>query len=199
MLQVSGSRKNVLVQLLLGKILRDFFNKLYPPSHTERVERANVAEMLWDQNNIEFEKWIDEGVNNNREPYDDRIEDSESENEVAKIFRIETGVFDFKIDLDVLTKDLPGFKTYEQFKIDWIYKWNEKIPWDHEWYKALVDCKLKEEALENKAELEKSINRDGESSDNAWSNYSPIDKYNNQREGDCTKPDVNHNPYLDIA
>ncbi|GJW38372.1 hypothetical protein Tco_0064217 [Tanacetum coccineum] len=70
---------------------------------------------------------------------------------------------------------------------------------DHEWYETLVHCKLKEEELRNKAELEKSINHDGESSDDAWSNYSPIDEWSDQGEGDCAKPDVNYNPYLDIA
>nr|GEZ57333.1 hypothetical protein [Tanacetum cinerariifolium] len=59
------------------------------------------------------------------------------ENEVAKIFRIETNVFNFEtptcrafkefnyllqINLDVLTKDIDGFKTYEEYKDDWIYE-----------------------------------------------------------------------------
>ncbi|GJY29004.1 hypothetical protein Tco_0404771 [Tanacetum coccineum] len=70
---------------------------------------------------------------------------------------------------------------------------------DYEWYEALVDCELKDEALRNKAELEKSINHEGESSNDVWSNYSPVDEWSDQGEGDNTKPDVNHNPYLDIA
>ncbi|GKA71460.1 hypothetical protein Tco_0777599 [Tanacetum coccineum] len=214
-----------------------FLNKFYQPSRTKRVERANVVEMLWDQNNNEFKNWIDKGVNNNRDPCNDRIEDSEKENEVAEIFRIETDN-------------------------DWIYEWNDKIPWvsekpwipdgiwkepdlvehycepfnykngclewptcswkedgrcnggnlprqylignqiyyqDYEWYEALVDCELKEEALRNKAELKKSVNHKGESNDDAWSSYSPIDEWSDHKEGDNTKPDVNHNPYLDIA
>ncbi|GJT76353.1 hypothetical protein Tco_1043078 [Tanacetum coccineum] len=202
-----------------------------------------------DQKGTTFRR-INEGVNNNREPCDDRLEDSENENEVAEIFRIETDVFNYespmckaldefnyllKIDPDVLTKYIPGFKTYEQFKNDWIYKWNDKIPWvsekpwipdgiwkepdpvkhycepfnyknrnqihyqNYEWYEALVNCELKDEALRNKAELEKSMNHEGESSDDAWSNYLPIDEWSDQGEGDNTKPYVNHNPYLDIA
>nr|GEY83460.1 hypothetical protein [Tanacetum cinerariifolium] len=70
---------------------------------------------------------------------------------------------------------------------------------DYEWYKALVDYELKDEALRNKVELEKSINHEGESSDDAWRNYSLIDEWSDKKEGDNTKPDVNHNPYLDIA
>ncbi|GJT04119.1 hypothetical protein Tco_0838581 [Tanacetum coccineum] len=85
---------------------------------------------------------------------DDEVEltDKESSNfddedEVAKIFRIETNVFDFEtplcmafkefnyllqIDLDVLTKDINGFKTYKEYKDDWIYEWNKNVPWVHE-------------------------------------------------------------------
>ncbi|GKE03974.1 hypothetical protein Tco_1395992 [Tanacetum coccineum] len=73
--------------------------------------------------------------------------DSDDENEVAEIFRIETNVFDFKtptckdfkefiyllqIDPDVLTNDIEGFKTYDKYKDDWIYEWNNDVPWVHE-------------------------------------------------------------------
>ncbi|GKE00385.1 hypothetical protein Tco_1388368 [Tanacetum coccineum] len=34
-----------------------------------------------------------------------------------------------KIDPDLLTKDIKGFKTYEEFKDDWIYEWNKDVPW----------------------------------------------------------------------
>ncbi|GJW78365.1 hypothetical protein Tco_0140047 [Tanacetum coccineum] len=72
--------------------------------------------------------------------------DSDEEDKVAEIFRIKTNVFDFKtpvcrafkefnyllqIDPDVLTKDIEGFKTYEDYKDDWIYKWNKDVPWVH--------------------------------------------------------------------
>ncbi|GJT13695.1 hypothetical protein Tco_0860737 [Tanacetum coccineum] len=64
--------------------------------------------------------------------------------EIAEIFRIEINIFHFetplckafkefnylrKIDVDVLTKDIPGFKTYEEYKDEWIYQWNKGIPW----------------------------------------------------------------------
>ncbi|GKB38953.1 hypothetical protein Tco_0883895 [Tanacetum coccineum] len=66
--------------------------------------------------------------------------------EVAEIFRIETNVFDFEtptcrafkefnyllqIDLDVLDKDIEGFKTYKDYKDDWIYEWNKDVTWVH--------------------------------------------------------------------
>nr|GFD27453.1 hypothetical protein [Tanacetum cinerariifolium] len=46
-----------------------------------------------------------------------------------------------KIDPDLLTKDIEGFKTYEEYKDDLIYKSNKDMPWVHEkpWtnYRAL--------------------------------------------------------------
>ncbi|GKE16680.1 hypothetical protein Tco_1424257 [Tanacetum coccineum] len=122
---------------------------------------------------------------------------------------IETDVFDYetplcltfnefnyllKVDPDLLTKDIMGFKTYEDYKDDWIYEWNKYIPWvdekpwtdarrkdgycnggnlpatyhignslhyqDLEWYEALEDSELKDEALKNKAIMEGLISDD---------------------------------------
>ncbi|GKA40194.1 hypothetical protein Tco_0732787 [Tanacetum coccineum] len=65
------------------------------------------------------------------------------EDEIAEIFRIETNIFDFKtplckafnefnyllkIDMDLLTHDIPRFKTYEEYKTAWIHEWNEDVP-----------------------------------------------------------------------
>ncbi|GJS82529.1 hypothetical protein Tco_0749070 [Tanacetum coccineum] len=33
-----------------------------------------------------------------------------------------------QIDPDLLTKDIEGFKTYEEYKDDWIYEWNKDVP-----------------------------------------------------------------------
>ncbi|GJV68131.1 hypothetical protein Tco_1483640 [Tanacetum coccineum] len=77
---------------------------------------------------------------------DEESSDSDNEDKVAKIFRIETNVFDFEtplcrafkefnyllqIDLDVLTKDIDVFKTYKDYQDDWIYEWNKDVPWVH--------------------------------------------------------------------
>lgn len=46
-----------------------------------------------------------------------------------------------KIDADVFTGDLPGFKTYETFKNTWLYEWNNQVPWVYnkpEFYDELV-------------------------------------------------------------
>ncbi|GJT41277.1 hypothetical protein Tco_0941142 [Tanacetum coccineum] len=167
----------------------------------------------------------------------------DDEQEIDEIFRIETNLFDYetslyekfkefnyllKIDPDVLTKDIEGFKTYEEYKDDWIYEWNKDVPWVHEipwtengvwkeptlvkhhckpfnyesgysewptcswredgycnggnlpgayivgnslhyqdveWYEALMDSKLKDKALRNKAIMEGLINEDDESNE----------------------------------
>ncbi|GJV35159.1 VIER F-box protein 2, partial [Tanacetum coccineum] len=129
-----------------------------------------------------------------------------------------------EVDPDLLTKDITGFKTYDDHKNDWIYEWIKDVPWvdekpwtdtgvwtepkpvkhtcepfnyktgcwewptcswkedgycnggnlpktyiienptfhyqDYEWYEALDDCELKEEALRNKAIMDRVINDD---------------------------------------
>ncbi|GJX99678.1 hypothetical protein Tco_0356697 [Tanacetum coccineum] len=110
---------------------------------------------------------------------------SDNEDEVAEVFRIDTNIFDFEtpmckafkefnyvlqIDPDLLTKDIEGFKTYEDYKDDWIYEWNKDVPWvdekpwtntrDYEWYEALEDSEIKDEALRNKAIMEGFIDDD---------------------------------------
>ncbi|GJY07190.1 hypothetical protein Tco_0374244 [Tanacetum coccineum] len=64
-------------------------------------------------------------------------ESSDDKDEVAEVFRIDTNLFNFEtpickafkefnyllqIDPDLLTKDIEGFKTYEDYKDDWIYE-----------------------------------------------------------------------------
>nr|GEX96803.1 hypothetical protein [Tanacetum cinerariifolium] len=135
---------------------------------------------------------------------DDELFDIEEENlsegdEIAKIFKIEIDIFDFetplceafkefnyllKIDVDILIKDVHGFKTYEEYKDEWIYQWTNGIPWvaekpwryegccnggdlpgiirfgnsihfqDYEWYEGVEDGELKKESLKEKAILE---------------------------------------------
>ncbi|GKD10040.1 hypothetical protein Tco_1189725 [Tanacetum coccineum] len=102
--------------------------------------------------------------------------DHDDEQEIGEIFRIETNLFDYetllcekfkefnyllKIDPDVLTKYIEGFKTYEE-------KTRMKDYENFEWYEALKDSKLKEEALRNKAIMEGLINEDDESSNDGW-------------------------------
>nr|GEV24348.1 hypothetical protein [Tanacetum cinerariifolium] len=135
--------------------------------------------------------------------------DHDDEQEIGEIFYIETNLFDYdtplceefkefnyllKIDPDILTKDIEGINTYEEFKNCWIYEWNNDVPWptcgwrkdgyctggnlpgayiirnslyyqDYELYEALVDGELKEESLRNKAIMKGIIDdNDDESS-----------------------------------
>ncbi|GJV45862.1 hypothetical protein Tco_1430398 [Tanacetum coccineum] len=165
---------------------------------------------------------------------------SDNEDEIAKVFRIDTNIFDYetpicstfnefnyllKVDPDLLTKDIMGFKTNDDYKDDWIYKWNKDVPWVderpwtdtgvwttpkpvihtckpfnyktryYEWYKALEDSKLKDEALKNKTIMEGFIKDDDDESNyeqmrrwDIYINYDDTYKTNhndNEREELC--------------
>ncbi|GKA99243.1 hypothetical protein Tco_0827180, partial [Tanacetum coccineum] len=71
-------------------------------------------------------------------PRDDNLIE---ENEIVQIFGIDTDLFHYEtplceafkefnylsqIDVNVL---IPGFKAYEEYKDNWIYEWNDGIPW----------------------------------------------------------------------
>nr|GEV35985.1 hypothetical protein [Tanacetum cinerariifolium] len=91
---------------------------------------------------------------------DDEVEltDEESSNdmdEVAEVFRIDTNLFKFKTPMCkafeefnyllqigpyLLTKDIEGFKTYEDYKNDWIYEWNKDVSWVDE--KPLTNARV---------------------------------------------------------
>nr|GEX44215.1 hypothetical protein [Tanacetum cinerariifolium] len=91
-----------------------------------------------------WSKMPDRGPDRNGMVWSSPIRDDEQE--LSEIFRIETNLFDYetplcekfkefnyllKIDSDVLTNDIVGFKTYDKYKDDWIYKWNKNVPWVH--------------------------------------------------------------------
>ncbi|GJU80514.1 hypothetical protein Tco_1282879 [Tanacetum coccineum] len=74
-------------------------------------------------------------------------ESSNDEDEIVEVFRIDTNIFNYetplyssfnefnyllKVDPDLLTKDIMGFKTYKDYKDDWIYEWNKDVPWVYE-------------------------------------------------------------------
>ncbi|GJS07740.1 hypothetical protein Tco_0364536 [Tanacetum coccineum] len=160
---------------------------------------------------------------------DEESSDSDDDDEAAKIFRIETNVFDFEtplcrafkefnyllqIDPDVLTKDIDGFKTYKEYKDNWIYEWNKDVPWwrtcswredgycnggnlpgafiirntlryqDLEWYDALKDSKLKEEALKNKVIMEAMIDVDEALSNEGWRRWDDFDNTNHDNKSE---------------
>ncbi|GJV85349.1 hypothetical protein Tco_1525247 [Tanacetum coccineum] len=140
----------------------------------------------YDPSNVTFTEWIDTNIFDYETPLCSTF------NEFNYLL---------KVDLDFLTKDIIWFKTYEDYKDDWIYEWNKDVPWVYdklwldngiwkeptpvkhsckpfyyktgcsewptcnlEWYEALEDSKLKDEALRNKAIMEGFIKEDDDES-----------------------------------
>ncbi|GKA96223.1 putative ribonuclease H-like domain-containing protein [Tanacetum coccineum] len=104
-----------------------------------KQQMTHGSDMEYDPSNVEFTKWLalkfyndktmDQNTKNTLSIYwargDDEVEltneessDSDDEDEVAEIFRIDNN-------------------THEDYKDDWIYEWNEDVPWVHE--KPLTD------------------------------------------------------------
>ncbi|GKE07302.1 hypothetical protein Tco_1399320, partial [Tanacetum coccineum] len=228
------------------EVFNNEFNRLSRMDDDLFTYEVEVADILCDSNmddDSEHEADDDMGYDPSDIRGNDEVEltdeeSSNNEDDVAEVFRIDTNIFDYetplclafnefnyllKVDPDLLTKDIMGFKTYEDYKDDWIYEWNENVPWvydkpwldngiwkeptpvkhhckpfnyktgcsewptcswredgycnggnlpgayvignslhyqDLEWYEALEDCELKEEALRNKANMEGLIEED---------------------------------------
>ncbi|GJV13706.1 hypothetical protein Tco_1355247 [Tanacetum coccineum] len=122
----------------------------YDPSDVEFTEWLALKNFNYKTMNHYTKKalriyWI--RGNDEVELTDEESSDFDYEDEVAEVFKIDTNVFDFEtpmckafkefnyllqIDPDLLTKDIEGFKTYEEYKDDWIYQWNKNMPWVHE-------------------------------------------------------------------
>ncbi|GJR02898.1 hypothetical protein Tco_0525882 [Tanacetum coccineum] len=84
----------------LEDLTEKIYGKFYLPSRTNKEMEAGEDEVSWDQTDNEFENCP-----------------------LCKAF--DEFNYLFQIDPDVLTKDIPGFKTYEEYKDDWIYEWKE--------------------------------------------------------------------------
>ncbi|GKC98351.1 hypothetical protein Tco_1168626 [Tanacetum coccineum] len=151
-------------------------------------------------------------------PTDLEETDHDDEQEISEIFRIETNLFDYetplcenfkefnyllKIDPDVLTKDIEGLKTYDEYKDDWImngtktchgYTKNHGLTLEYglnPLQLCIVDSELKEEALRNKAIMEGLINADVESNKEGWKSWDDFEitngdrnEYENEHEDD---------------
>ncbi|GJV80803.1 hypothetical protein Tco_1516673 [Tanacetum coccineum] len=211
-----------------------FFGKYYLPSRTSKI---NTPIIKWDPTNPEFKNWLASKFMNYMRMdiftkgalWDYwKLGSDEVEPTNEKTSNLEEAKQDDEqeIDPDVLTNDIVGFKTYDEYKDDWIYEWNKNVRWVHEkpwtgagvwteptpvmhcckpfsykngcsewptcswredgycnggnlpgayivgdtlryqdleWYDALKDSELKEEALRNKAIMEGLINEDVES------------------------------------
>nr|GEX04255.1 hypothetical protein [Tanacetum cinerariifolium] len=217
----------------------EYFFRIVDPIDLPNVNQDKVRVVVFPIS-LAGDAWrCDEIEPTNEKTFNLKETNHDDEQEIGKNFRIETNLFDYetpmcekfkefnylrKIDPDVLTKDIEGFKTYEEYKDNWIYEWNKDVPWVHErpwtkngvwkeptpvkhhcklfnyksgyskwpicswredgycnrrnlsgayidgntlcyqdleWYDALKDNKLKEEALKNKAIMEGMIDKDG--------------------------------------
>ncbi|GJX99621.1 hypothetical protein Tco_0356640 [Tanacetum coccineum] len=127
---------------------------------TYEVEVANIPCDSKMDDDSEHEADDDMGYDPSDIIRDDEVElidedSSDEKDEVAEVFRIDTNLFNFEtptckafkefnyllqIDPDLLSKDIEGFKTYEDYKDDWIYEWNKDVPWVDEkpWTNARV-------------------------------------------------------------
>ncbi|GJX64711.1 putative reverse transcriptase domain-containing protein [Tanacetum coccineum] len=98
------------------------FGKYYPPS---RTGKTNTQMIRWDPTNPKFEN-CDEIKTTDNQSFDLEETNHDDEQEIDEIFRIETNLFDYetplcekfkefnyllKIDPDLFTKDIKGFKT----------------------------------------------------------------------------------------
>ncbi|GJU73532.1 hypothetical protein Tco_1264937 [Tanacetum coccineum] len=175
----------------------------------QRMSHEADDDMGYDLSDVAFTEWL--GGDDEVELTDEEF--SDNEDEVAEVFKIDTNIFDFEtpmcktfnefnyllqIDPDLLTKDIEGFKTYEEYKdgsmnetkiyhelmrnhgltlefglnpyqgnLPGAYIVGDSLHYqDYEWYEALKDSELKEQALRNKAIMEGLIS-DDESSNNA--------------------------------
>ncbi|GJZ29345.1 hypothetical protein Tco_0573992 [Tanacetum coccineum] len=151
----------------------NFFRKYYPPSRTGRINNPIIK---WDPTNPKFENWLaskfvnyktmdiftkgalwdywklgsDEIKPTNDETSDLEETDHDDEQEIGEIFRIETNL---REDRYCNGGNLPG-----------AYIIGNSLHYqDYEWYEALKDGELKEEALRNKAIMEGTIDDDDES------------------------------------
>ncbi|GJR57281.1 hypothetical protein Tco_1499443 [Tanacetum coccineum] len=212
-------------------------------------------DMGFDLSDIAFIEWLGSKGDDEVELTDEEF--SDNEDEIAEVFRIDTNIFDYetpicsafnkfnyllKVDPDLLTKDIMGFKTYDDYKDDWIYEWNKDVPWvdekpwtdtrvwtepkpvihtcnpfnyktgcsewptyswmndgycnggnlpgtfiienqlhyqDYEWYEALEDSELKDEALRNKAIMERFIKDDDDDDESNYEQMRRWDIYTN--------------------
>ncbi|GJY58157.1 hypothetical protein Tco_0458049 [Tanacetum coccineum] len=156
----------------------NFFGKYYPPSRTGKV---NTLIIKWDPTNPEFENWLA----------------SKFVNYMTMDIFTKGALWDYwKLGSEEIkptneeTSDLEETDHDDEQEIEWpTCSWREdgycnggnltgtyivgnSLHYqDLEWYKALKDSELKEEALRNKAIMEGLINEDVESNNEGWRSW----------------------------
>ncbi|GJU45595.1 hypothetical protein Tco_1202861 [Tanacetum coccineum] len=138
--KVDKEIKEGVVATWLIRSYRKQFKEYMEIKRLLEVDGVNT-DLEFDQTNVEGD---DEEVLTSDKLSDLKEENLREGNEIAEIFRRETDIFLFEtplckafkefnhllqIDVDVLTRDLPGFKTYEDYKNTWYYEWNNEVSW----------------------------------------------------------------------
>ncbi|GJS68390.1 hypothetical protein Tco_0682955 [Tanacetum coccineum] len=155
---------------------------------TYEVEVANIPCDSKMDNDSKQEADDDMGY----DPGDDEVdvtdeESSDDEDDIAKVFRIDTDIYLITRYLSV--QHLRNLTTFSNWKDNGYYNGgnlpgayiigNQLYYQGYEWYEALEDCKLKDEALRNKDIMEGSIKEDDDESryeqKRQWSTYTNYD------------------------
>ncbi|GJT76552.1 hypothetical protein Tco_1043277 [Tanacetum coccineum] len=127
-------------------------------SNSEPLNKQTAPKAKWDSTDVLFENWLASKFTNHMtmDPYtknalweywkkgDDQeifldLEETYEvdEDETYDMFDYETPLYKeydelnylFKIDTDLLTDDILGFITYDEFKNKWMDEWNKKAKW----------------------------------------------------------------------
>ncbi|GJQ91762.1 hypothetical protein Tco_0002901 [Tanacetum coccineum] len=121
-------KKEVIATWLIRSYKRQFED--YLEIKKQREMYAREVDMEYNPSNVVFTEWLSSKFYNHLEM------DWYTKNAlwVYWMRRGDEVAFDesnylLKVDTDLFTHDIPGFKTYEEFKNEWISEWNKGIPW----------------------------------------------------------------------
>ncbi|GKB31862.1 hypothetical protein Tco_0871263 [Tanacetum coccineum] len=157
----------------------------------QQMTHGSDVDMEYDPSNVEFTEWLGSKFYNHKtmdqytknalwiywtrgddevELIDEESSDSDDEDEVAEIFRIDTNAFDFETPTGHSEWTTCSWKDdgyCNGGNLPGAYIVGNTLRYhDLEWYEALEDVKLKDEALKNKAIIEGMIDDDDESCNN---------------------------------
>nr|GEU57777.1 hypothetical protein [Tanacetum cinerariifolium] len=124
----------------------EYFLKIIDPIDLPNVNQDKLRVVIFPISLVGDAWRCDEVEPTNENTFNFKETKQDDEQEIGKIFKIETNLFDYetslcekfkefnyllKIDSDVLTNDIVGFKTYDEYKDPWIYEWNKNVSWVH--------------------------------------------------------------------
>ncbi|GJU49341.1 reverse transcriptase domain-containing protein [Tanacetum coccineum] len=182
-----------------------FFGKYYPPSRTGKI---NTPIIKWDPTNPNFENWLaskfmnymkmniftkgalwdywklrsDEVEPTNEKTFNLEETNQDDEQEIGEIFRIETNFFDYETPLLMtntrMIRFMNGIKMCHQCMKDH----GQKMKYGRNQLQLnIIDSKLKEEPLKNKAIMEGMIDEDERSSNEGWRRWDDFESTNGDR------------------